>query len=51
MKTSLLPIFLVLFFGLGFVPNHPDKVRSGAAYQNDENVSFKWAFGALAGKD
>jgi len=51
MKTAagLLVIISVVVLAL-FTGAHPAS-PSTAAVQNDENVSFRWAFGAMAGKE
>lgn len=44
-------MIILSFVTLGFIPHNWPTTRDGAAYQNDENVSFKWSFGAIAGKE
>lgn len=51
MKKPTLFLLVLSFLAVGFIAHAQPAARDAAAYQNDENVSFKWAFGALAGKE
>jgi hypothetical protein len=49
-KTILLTIVLSLL-SLGFIAHNDPMTRNATTYQDNENVLFKWSFGAIAGKE
>ncbi|HEY6951716.1 MAG TPA: DUF4384 domain-containing protein [Bacteroidota bacterium] len=51
MKTTLLITIVLSLMSLGFMAHHEPAPRGSATYQNDENVLFKWSFGAIVGKE
>ncbi|HEY6952655.1 MAG TPA: hypothetical protein VI758_09615, partial [Bacteroidota bacterium] len=51
MKTTLLITIVLSLMSLGYRANNEPDPRNGATFQNDENVLFKWSFGAIVGKE
>jgi hypothetical protein len=49
MKKGTIVLLVLSFVTFGFVSVHGPTALPGTLLQNDENIAFKWAFGALAG--
>jgi hypothetical protein len=51
MKKTLLFTIVLSLLSLGFIAHNGPTTRDAATYQDNGNVLFKWAFGALVGKE
>ena len=51
MKLTMCSLLLASALAVGFTTHYGPRTAVRPAYQDEENVSLKWAFGALTGKE